>query len=495
MLLRTKGISKQFNGIYALNDVDLKIKAGEVHGLVGENGAGKSTLIKILTAVYKPDNGTVIWDGTETEITDPLKSRNLGINVIHQDRQLIPSFNGIENAYLGLDYEKKRGGIIDWEKMKRRVLKLSESLGIEMDFTVPASLLSPPQQTLLCIIRALMTECRLLILDEPTASLTDKETAILFRIIGKLKEKGTSVLYVTHRLEEIFFLTDRITVMKNGRIAGTVDTSESSEDMIIRMMTDNWESRTSSGSRGNIGESILKAEHISSKDGIVKDMSIDLKKGEILGIFGLGGSGRTEFLETLYGLRPKSGGGITLYSEDYPHPTPKSSIQKGMVLINEDRRKMSLIMPFSIRKNITLPVIDKYSKAGVIDEKSEEGHAAEKLKMLDIKSNGTDQAVSELSGGNQQKVVFARALESDPKVFLCDEPTQAVDVKTRYEIHRLLRDRADSGCGVVFVSSDLKEVLEVSDEIQIIVNGRSRELLKNRDLSSEDVLRYCYLDR
>lgn len=491
MLLQTKNLCKQFGGVYALKDVSIDIKAGEVHGLVGENGAGKSTLIKILTGVYSLDSGDIFWDGRPIVIRNPRESASCGIHVIHQDRQLVPAFSGVENCYLGLDYEVKHGRI-DWEKMRRRVLALASELGIEMNFDVPAARLSPPEQTMLNLMRALMNECRLLILDEPTASLTDKETAVLFRIIGQLKEKGISVLYVTHRMEEIFRLTDRVTVMKNGQIEGTYATAEMDENQLIAKMTDKWVSGNTEHAERKAGEPALTVEHLSSLDGRVADATLTAKRGEILGIFGLGGSGRTELLETIYGSRPMKGGEIRIDGTPYRRPTPASSLKHRMVMICEDRRKMALIMPFSIRNNITLPVLGRYAKRGILEEKKEEQAAEGGIREMAVKCNGPAQPVRELSGGNQQKVVFAKAMQSDPEIFLCDEPTQAVDVMTRQEIHKLLRERADAGCAVVFVSSDLKEVLEVADEIQILSNGRTGKLLSNENLTSEEVLRCCY---
>lgn len=494
MLLRTKGLCKQFGGIYALKDIDFSIEKGEIHGLVGENGAGKSTLIKILTGVYKKDAGEIFWEEKPVDIRSPQQSRTLGINVIHQDRQLIPSFNGVENAYLGLPYEKKPGSVrVDWEKMKKRVEQVLSDYGMEIDLSQPAQRLSPPQQTLLEIARAMMTECKLLILDEPTASLTDKETEILFGIIGKLKSAGTSVLYVTHRMDEIFRLTDRITVFKNGQTAGTVVTQEVDRERIISMMTDNW---VSGGidRKNSFGEEIFSAEHIVSRDGRVKDASLHAKAGEILGVFGLGGSGRTELLESVYGYRPVQSGEVAVCGKKLTAHTPAESIRSGLVLICEDRRGMALITSFSVRKNITLPVIPAYTKNGVIDEARETKDTEEKIRALDIRTTGPEQTAAELSGGNQQKVVFAKALQSDPKVLLCDEPTQAVDVRTRFEIHQLLRKRADEGNAVVFVSSDLKEVLEVADEIQVMAHGKTKELFANRGLTAEQVLSCCYAD-
>lgn len=494
MLLQTKNLCKQFGNTYALKDINFEIAEGEVHGLVGENGAGKSTLIKILTGVYRLNSGEICWNGQNVDIHSPSQSRNIGINVIHQDRQLIPSFNGIENIYLGLDYKKKFGVKVDWKKMKESVEKITSDLGMDVDLLLPASQLTPPQRTLIEIARAMMTECKLLILDEPTASLTDKETEMLFGIIEKLKSKGTAVLYVTHRMDEIFRLTSRITVFKNGQMVGTVNTADVDKDKIVSMMTDNWVSAKIDGSK-MLGRVMLSAKNVASRDGIVKDASFEAHAGEILGIFGLGGSGRTELLECVYGYRPMTGGSIALDGKQIKNYSPSDSIKNGMALICEDRRGMGLVASLSVKKNTVLSTIDHYAGLfGIVKEAKETTDTVEKIKTLNIKTEGPDQPVLELSGGNQQKVVFAKALQSNPKVLLCDEPTQAVDVMTRYEIHKLLRNKADEGNAIVFVSSDLQEVLETADNIQVMAHGRTKELLNNKDLTAEQVLTCCYAE-
>lgn len=493
MLLQTKQLCKQFGGVYALKNINFEIAEGEIHGLVGENGAGKSTLIKILTGVYSLDSGEIYWNGDTAQIYDPQRSRNIGINVIYQDRHLIPAFNGIENIYLGLKYEKKLGFMVDWAKMKKRVEEVISDLGIEINLTLPASKLTPPQCTLLEIVRAMMTECKLLILDEPTASLTDKEAEMLFETIGKLQSRGTAILYVTHRMDEIFRLTNRITVFKNGEMIKTVNTTDVNKDKIISMMTDNWVSEKIEGS-ANFGRVILSVKNIASKDKVVKDASFELHSGEVLGIFGLGGSGRTELLECVYGYRSTTAGSVVLEGKLIEKGSPSNSIENGMVLICEDRRGMALIPSLSVKQNTVLSKIDSYARFGIVNETMEKEDTLEKISTLNIKTEGPDQTVLQLSGGNQQKVVFAKALLSSPKVFLCDEPTQAVDVMTRHEIHKLLREKADEGNAVVFVSSDLKEILEISDSVQVIANGRTKELLKNNNLTAEQVLSCCYED-
>lgn len=490
MLLRTEKLSKSFNGVYALSNINFEVEAGEVHGLVGENGAGKSTLIKMLTGVYSIDEGTVFWEDQPVKIPNPSQSRTLGINVVHQDRTLIPTFDGVENAYLGREYPHK-GMQVDWKTMWETVEKTRDELGIELDLSKMAIELSPPQKTCLEIIRAMMNDCKLLILDEPTASLTDKESEILFDIIGKLKKKGTSVLYVSHRMDEIFRLTDRITVFKNGSMVSCVKTSEVDKDKLVSMMTDEWKG-SDIVHNTNFGKVLLEVQGIRTKDGVMKKGSLKVREKEILGVFGLGGSGRTELLEGIYGYRPITEGTVTIDGEQQNMLSPANSIKKGMVLISEDRRGKALVGNLSIKENVLLSCIDRYAKHGYLDEKKEKQDVSEKAEALKIRMTGLDQRIIELSGGNQQKAVFAKALMTNPKVFLCDEPTQAVDIMTRNEIHKLLREKADAGNAVVYVSSDLKEILEVADTIQLVVQGETRQLLVNENLATTEVLSYCY---
>lgn len=490
MLLRTEKLSKSFNGVYALSNINFEVEAGEVHGLVGENGAGKSTLIKMLTGVYSIDEGAVFWEDQPVKIPNPSQSRTLGINVVHQDRTLIPTFDGVENAYLGREYPHK-GMQVDWKTMRETVEKTRDELGIELDLSKMAIELSPPQKTCLEIIRAMMNDCKLLILDEPTASLTDKESEILFDIIGKLKKKGTSVLYVSHRMDEIFRLTDRITVFKNGSMVSCVKTSEVDKDKLVSMMTDEWKG-SDIVHNTNFGKVLLEVQGIRTKDGVMKKGSLKVREKEILGVFGLGGSGRTELLEGIYGYRPITEGTVTIDGEQQNMLSPANSIKKGMVLISEDRRGKALVGNLSIKENVLLSCIDRYAKHGYLDEKKEKQDVSEKAEALKIRMTGLDQRIIELSGGNQQKAVFAKALMTNPKVFLCDEPTQAVDIMTRNEIHKLLREKADAGNAVVYVSSDLKEILEVADTIQLVVQGETRQLLVNENLTTTEVLSYCY---
>ncbi|MBD2866899.1 sugar ABC transporter ATP-binding protein [Paenibacillus oceani] len=501
-LLEARGIDKRFGAHYALSGVSLAIEPGEVHALVGENGAGKSTFIKIVTGVYKPDGGELWWQGKQVTVPDPKTARELGINVIHQDRQLVPAFTGLENLYLGLPYPKRPFGLgVRWGEMRERASQTAARLGIEVPLDVPASDMSPPERTMLEILRAMMLECRLLILDEPTAALTDREAELLFSLIGRLQSQGTAIVYVSHRMDEIFRLSDRITVLRNGKLAGTLTKQEATRDKLIALMTDGKAKPAGDGSvqaaprrasATSAGPVILRAAGIATADGRVKRASLEVRGGEVVGLFGLAGAGRTELLEAVYGLRTLAAGELAVAGERVQKPAPKKSLNRGIVLIPEDRRGHALIMGMTIRENMTLPVLSSFSDGVRIRAGAERSSVSRWMTSMNVKAAGAEQPVGELSGGNQQKVVFAKALMSEPKLFLCDEPTQAVDVMTREEIHRLLRDQADNGRGVLFVSSDLQEVLEIADRIVLMHGGETIAELPNDGVLPEDVLKLIY---
>ncbi|OXM86581.1 sugar ABC transporter ATP-binding protein [Paenibacillus rigui] len=498
-LLSIQGMTKRFGTQDALAGIHMEIQPGEVHALVGENGAGKSTLIKIITGVYGATGGRMVWEGKEAAFASPKDSKQAGINVVHQDRQLIPSFSGYENLFLGEAYPSiLRGLRVKWSEMVRRGEQLKQELGMDLDLRKTASAMTPPERTMLEMMRAMMHNCKLLILDEPTASLTDRETALLFSWIGKLRSEGRSVLYVSHRMEEIFQLSDRITVFRNGMKVGTVMTSDTSREALIRMMSDHKERQAgvhaerSAGADPASRKMLLRAEAIRTTDGIVKHADLTVHSGEIVGVFGLAGAGRTELLEAIYGTRECTQGNVTIEDRRIRLPKPALSIQNGVVLIPEDRRAHGLIGSMTIRENMTLPVLSRFANGWHIRHQAEKSEVTDRMERLQVKATGSEQPVLQLSGGNQQKVVFAKALLSAPSVLLCDEPTQAVDVMTREEIHRLLRHQAAQGCGVVFVSSDLQEVLDIADRIVVMREGRTAAELPNTGVTAEQVLGLCY---
>ncbi|MVP01142.1 sugar ABC transporter ATP-binding protein [Paenibacillus lutrae] len=497
-LLHVEGLNKAFGPHYALYEVGLDIVPGEVHALIGENGAGKSTFIKILTGVYTPDAGQIIWNGKEEHITSPGDARKLGINVVHQDRNLVPSFTGVENLYLGLPYPRNRYKLgIGWKQMQERAQELMTELGLQLDLNKPAARMSPPEKTLLEIMRAMMLECRLLILDEPTASLTDQETESLFTLIRKLAQRGTAILYVSHRMDEITRISDRVTVLRNGQFVATTATGQTNRELLIRQMSSAPSEGPGLGERQSSralssGKNLLEVESLASADGKVKEVSLKVREGEVVGIFGLAGAGRTELLETIYGLRKQSAGKISLHGQEIRTDSPRQSLDQGIVLIPEERKRDGLVMNLPIRENMTLSILDRLSSGWRMRAGAERQEVDGWMTAMKVKASGMEQPVRELSGGNQQKVVFAKALLTKPALFLCDEPTQAVDVMTREEIHRLLIEQAREGRGVLFVSSDLQEVLELSDRLYVLHEGRIAGELDNAGLTPEQILAICY---
>ncbi len=500
MLLEARKLDKSFNGVYALKGLDLSLKEGEIHGLVGENGAGKSTFIKILGGVYTKSTGELTPDGVPFPAEfGPVQSRELGINIIFQDHVLIPAFSrpGKYLAWTALSPEKRSDPVEG--NGKSGVRKGPTELGICLDLKKSIFQMTPAQKKCVEILRAMMSDCKLMILDEPTASLSDKEANLLFSIIKNLKANGTAVLYVTHRLEEIMALTDRVTVLRNGKLVSTCDTGSTSQKELVRLMSGNEKENDSAvnilaSATANIhsGTPALTISHLSSADHIVKDASITVHTGRITGMFGLCGSGRTEFLECIYGIRRISGGTIEISGKMVKKPSPVDSIKKGIAFICEDRRRKAMIPSFTVEENMNLSSIDHYSKKGIFSMGAAVSAANGMINALKIRCTGTSQPACELSGGNQQKVVFAKALLTSPSIWLCDEPTQAVDVATRQQIHSLLRTQASENKAVLYVSSDLTELLEVADEIAVMASGKIRKIFPNKNLKPADILACCY---
>lgn len=489
MIVETEGLSCRFGSFYALSDVSISIGSGEVVGLVGENGSGKSTLIKLLTGVYRKTSGVIRIDGCECSMENTADAIAMGINAVHQERSLVPFFDAVDSIYLGKRIPRC-SLLADTKTMRRSVEEAMERYGIDIPLGKCASMMTPSERTMTEILRAVMGECRLLILDEPTASLSERECGKIFSLITKLQGEGISVLYVSHRLEEVLSIADRIVVLQNGRVVSSAASSSYTRDDLISLMSGGLKSREKAGRR-RAGRAVYAVSNLKSADGTVEDVSFEAREGMITGLFGLNGSGRTETLETLFGLRRKSGGRIVLDGKDIADPSPSESISEGIVLIHEERRECSIVPSMSVRENIMLSSFSSYSSL-LYKSGKERADAADMMDRLGISARSTEQMISELSGGNQQKAVFARALMLKPRVLLCDEPTQAVDIRTRSEIHSILRSLSLAGCAVVVVTSDLKEMLEIADEIVVISAGRSVGVLDNDNLASSEVLGYCF---
>ncbi len=490
-MLEISGIRKSFGGVHALKGGSLSLQPGEVHALVGENGAGKSTLIKIIAGIQRPDEGKIVLDGRKVEIASGSDALRLGFSFIHQELNLVPYFNASENIFLGRRYPTNALGLIDRRELERRSAACLAQLDVELPLRQPVSRLSRGQQSMIAIARAFADEARLYVMDEPTASLTDHEIRNLFAVIEKLRARGKTILYVSHRLDEIFELCDRVTVMKDGETVAVTDIADTDPRSLIKLMigrnlVDNFPE-----SKSSPAEEILCVEGLDRGKG--RPVSFTLRAGEILGVAGLVGSGRSSLLKALGGaIRPR-GGEISLLGKRYSPSSPLAAIHAGVLLVPEERRQHGLVLRRGIAENIALPNLRSLSRWAIfVDRRKELETAKASAESVRLKASSMRQAVGELSGGNQQKVVFAKWIPRDAKVLLLDEPTRGVDVGARYEIYKIVRDMAARGAGIILASSDLGEVLGLADRVMVMREGGVEAILDARGLDQESVLAQCY---
>jgi len=489
-VLRIEGLSKQYPGVRALKGVDISFSSGEVHGLVGENGAGKSTLIKILAGIVRSDEGVFQFDGRERTITSSKDAARAGLSFIHQELNLVNYFNAMENIFLGHRYPRHWGPLVDWKRLREQTREICDTLGIDLPLEKPVSHLSAVQRAMVAIARAFAVNGRIYFMDEPATALTDVEKEKLFKVIRSLKDQGKTVVYVTHNLDDILRITDRITVMRDGQVVRRSSTAEMTKDSLISaMIGKNLESafpvRT-----GTIGRPLLSVDHLSNS--LLRDISFTLHSGEILGIGGLVGSGRTELLETLFGVRSFNTGTIRLEGKPYRPSSPGEAIDRGVVLVPEERRKGGLVLSRSINENITMMSLSDVSRFGFIRHPHLRRRAQDAGRSVRLKASDYTQHVDTLSGGNQQKVVFAKTVMKMPKVLMLDEPSKGVDVGARFEIYSIIRDLASSGAAILIVSSDFNEVLGLADRILFIREGAMTSIHDNEGIDQKHYLHYCY---
>ncbi|CAN5359454.1 ribose ABC transporter ATP-binding protein RbsA [soil metagenome] len=490
MALEARGIVKRFDGVHALNGARLSVRKGEIHALLGENGAGKSTLVKIITGLYTPDAGTILRNGEEVEFANVRVANRAGVVALYQELSIIPSISVAENILLG-EQTPSRGGIVQWATMRRRAQQQLDRLNQKIPLRELAGELSPVQQTMVAFARALANDAQVLILDEPTASLTDTEIKDLFAVLRSLRDEGVAIVYVSHRLEEVFELCDRLTIMRNGETIITKDVADSNIDEVISNMVGRPGGELYPD-RGTATEAV--ALSVVGLDGRrVKNVSFTAHKGEVLGIGGLAGSGRSELLRIIAGAQKHTAGTITVGDVALPHsPGVARALDAGIALVPEERRSQGVILSASIQDNIALANIGTVSTAGIVYGNRIADITKRGMGDLQIKARGARQAVGELSGGNQQKVVLAKMLARKPKVLLMDEPTRGIDVGTKAEIYRLIRALAAGGTTVIAVSSELPELIGMSDRIIIMHEGEiSGEILAER-ADDEILLAYCY---
>ena len=490
MNVEMKNISKSFGTNQVLRDVSIEINSGEIHALMGENGAGKSTLMNILTGLHKKDGGSILIDGEEKIFSGPKEAEEFGISFIHQEMNSWPQMTVLENLFLNNEL-KNSFGLLDTRRMKTIAVEYTERLGIDLPLDVEIEDLSVGQQQIIEIIKALMTDAKVLIMDEPTAALSDTEIKSLFKIIYQLKEQGVAIVYISHRMEEIFLISDRITVMRDGLSIDTTDTAKTNVNEVVKKMvgreiSDYYPEKTSP-----IGEVIFTVDHLTAANGLFKDISFSVRSGEILGFSGLMGSGRTEIMRGIFGLDPIESGTLTINGEKKKIETPTKSIQNGIGFLTENRKSEGLVLDFPVLDNISLPSIDGFIKRGLVDKKVEEEFAELLIQRLLIKVQSADDIVGELSGGNQQKVVLAKWIGAGPKVLILDEPTRGVDVGAKREIYQLINELAERGVAIIVVSSDLPEVMGISDRILIIHEGKINGELQKADFEQEKIMTYA----
>lgn len=488
--IEARGIDKRFDGVHALKDARLDVRSGEIHALLGENGAGKSTMIKVLTGLYDSDAGTIWRDGEEVTFANVRAANRAGVVALYQELSIIPSLTVAENILLG-EQTPRRAGIVKWGALRKQARAQLQRIGQKIPLGKLAGDLSPVQQTMVAFARALATDARVLILDEPTASLTDLEIIELFSVLRRLRDEGVAILYVSHRLEEVFELCDRLTIMRNGETIVTKDVADSHIDEVISTMVGR-ESGDLYPARATATTDVAMV--VEGLDGRrVKDVSFSAYKGEVLGIGGLAGAGRSELLRILAGVQKHVGGTVTVAGKTLPHsPGVGRALEAGIALVPEERRTQGVILGATIRDNIALANIAAVSSAGIVSGAKITDIVNRGMSDLRIKARSGGQYVSELSGGNQQKVVLAKMLARNPRVLLLDEPTRGIDVGTKAEIYRLIRQLVARGTTVIAVSSELPELMGMSDRILIMHEGRISGEVRAEDADEELLLSYCY---
>jgi rhamnose transport system ATP-binding protein len=478
-------VSKRFAATQALSDVSLDLLPGEIHALVGENGAGKSTIVKLLAGIYQPDSGSVVLDGRPVLLHGPAHARSLGIAAVHQEPRLFPDLTVAENVFMG-HTPAGRFGSLDWRGMRRAADKIFESLSVHVDSAATVRGLSMADQQLIEIAKALSVDARVLILDEPTASLSAHEVERLFAIVRQTRDRGVAVLFVSHRLEEVFELCGRATVLRDGRHIVTAPTSELTAATLVRYMVGRSVSLFPRSS-AKIGNVLLDVRDL-SRAGEFSNISFSVRAGEIVGLAGLVGAGRTEVARVLFGLDHADKGEVLLDGKRVSFKTPSAALQAGIAYVPEDRHLDGLVEGFSIAQNVTLPIIPRLFPRLFVRASRERSLASGYVDRLQIRSTGVDEHIEALSGGNQQKVVIAKWLATNPRVLILDEPTRGVDIGAKVEVHRIISDLAASGLGIVLISSDLPEVLAMSDRILVLHEGRLSAEIPRAEATEERVM-------
>ena len=489
VLLEIKGLEKTFPGVRALKGVQLTVNKGEVHSLMGENGAGKSTLIKVLTGIYQKNGGTIMFDGKEIDCKTPIEANEVGISTIYQELNLVLFQTVYENLFLGREPMKKFGGV-DRPKMIAESERILKDLGIDIDVTKPLSNYSTAIQQMVASARAVSQDAKLVIMDEPTSSLDKKEVAVLFRIIRQLKSKGISVIFISHKLDEIFEICDRLTVFKDGEYVGDYDIPDLDQFKLISLMVGKdmgTLERHKSGYKFNDAETLVEMKNI--QQGMrLNGIGIDIKKGEILGLSGLLGPGRSELAQVLFGSTKPDAGEVFWWGEPANIKNPADAIAKGMGFCTEDRKTEGIVPHLSVKENMTLAFLPQIQKFGFVDAKKQNEIAKTYIDRLKIKTPTPEQQICNLSGGNQQKVLLARWMCMNPKLIILDEPTRGIDVGAKAEIEVLIQELSDSGISVLMISSEIAELQRNCDRVIVMRDGRAVGQLIDQDITQDNIM-------
>ncbi len=487
-LLQMRGISKRYPGVVALDNVSLEVLPGEVHALVGENGAGKSTLMKILAGAEKADSGEVLLNGEPLHIQSPHDAMDRGINIIYQEFNLVPHLSAAENIYLGREPAAAVPGFINFRKLYRDAQAVMDSLGVAVDVRAEVSRLSVAQQQMVEIAKATSRNSIIIAMDEPSATLTDHELANLFELIQSLKQRGVGIIYISHRMEEIFGICDRVTVFRDGQYVATKRVADTDRDEIIRMMVGRELKESIPKRPAPIGEPVLEVRGLTRK-GAFEDVSFTVRRGEILGIGGLVGAGRTEVARAIFGADPVDAGEIRLFGKPIHPRSPREAIGMGIGLVPEDRKLQGLVLNMAVRENTTLANLDLLTMLGFVNRKRETEVAEQYRRDLRIRTPSVEQEARNLSGGNQQKVVLAKWLFTQSKLLIFDEPTRGIDVGAKIEIYELMNELAAKGAAMIMISSELPELLGMSDRVLVMHEGRIAGELRRDEADQEKVMR------
>lgn len=488
VLLEMKNITKKFPGVIALDDVNIDLKNGEVLALVGENGAGKSTLMKVLSGAYKPDSGEIILNGEKIDHNfTPGRAISMGIATIYQEMNYLSDLSVAENIFLGV-LPRNKYGFIDYKKLRRDAKKFMDEVGLKCNPNLEARHLSVAKKQLLEIAKAISKDVKIIIMDEPTAPLNNEETEILFNLIKKLVSEGKSIIYISHRIDEIFKVAQRVAVLRDGKKVSVLDIDKTDKNEIVKLMVGREIKDMYPISKSKIGHAILEVENISNN--FVKDVSFSVRSGEILGLFGLMGSGRTKIVETIFGKEKLISGTVKINGIPVKINSPRKAIKAGLGYVSSDRKHEGLVIIHSVNHNISLASLDAYKLLGLfLNTKKEQKDTNNWIKKINIKAPSANTIVESLSGGNQQKVVIAKWMNTNPSVLIMNEPTRGIDVGAKVEVYKLMESFCENGLGIIMISSELLEIVAIADRIITIHNGRVSGSFDKKDFDQENILK------